>query len=66
MKSQLFIPLDGTLLKRIGISTLSPAFATTVSITTVNPSGIGDDVGCTEPPTSTPPSLYLAGILFRS
>ena len=49
MKSQLFIPLDGTSLKLIGISIVSPAFAATVSIITPNPSGIcvgsGDVVG---------------------
>jgi hypothetical protein len=76
MKSQLFIPLDGTLLKRIGISTLSPGFAATVAISITNAPGgtvglgdvvgFGDDVGCVEEPKLTPPSTNLTAILFKS
>ena len=39
IKSQLFIPLDGTSLNLIGISTVSPGLPDTVAISTINEPG---------------------------
>ena len=73
MKSQLFIPLDGTPVKYRGISTVSPTLASTLATVNVVPSpaggvdgvGFGDDVGCDELKL-TPPSSNLNCIRFKS
>ncbi len=45
MKSQLFIPLDGTPVMYTGISTVSPTFAFTLATVTTVPSPDGGIVG---------------------